>query len=530
MSPLKILAFGLIALILHLTSQDARLIGDGHSANYLTLHELLLTVVFGFLLAIWAFPLRREINSRQARFAFLFLFCATLFNAWVGTKYLLYPYEFDVIEGNNLLQGLVFWHNPSQLYPNPETGAAVVYLYPPFSGILYGTLYQLSGYQLFYPRLLNFLLVLLSGYFLTRLTKLTKLQAFYIFCSWMFLQTFISGYLYSLRVDGLLVFLLVLACYLFKEFLELHSRWKLLATALVLSLAILTKQHGLFVLAAFVLTLLLTRQLWPAALLITIALAPVLTLSLYVNVITEGWYWKTMTLGNHRAPDSRVFFGFLSPSVILVIFTASIIYYETLRRDNFLKFKEEAWLLLVAACYFWIATAGLMIGGLNSMNNYMFLFAILLPAVWITILPQKELTLIAGWTLLTLSRYYFLTHEYAIGQELAPRYAEEVVQTIKKTDGPILLARRQEFLLRERLPVYDDLGTVYYEFLPAGYTAVVERINQTIRSGKYTLILSNHYLYDQLEPLTKEYVKSHYDLVEHEKRGDLFPIELRKRT
>jgi hypothetical protein len=92
----------------------------------------------------------------------------------------------------------------------------------------------------------------------------------------------------------------------------------------------------------------------------------------------------------------------------------------------------------------------------------------------------------------------------------------------------VLISRRQEFLMRTGRPVLDDLGDMYFEFVPAGYRKVGARINREIRSGKYELIMLEAGEMEWLEPETRAWLHTHYSLSSDPERA-LFRDRLTKR-
>jgi hypothetical protein len=524
-----IATFLVLAVLVHLAFPDFYLLGTGQTRIYITAQELLLTGLFALILARAAFTLVRAERSSLTRAALILLFLVTAGSVYWGIKIVLYPFEADTIEGNHLLQGVVFWDNPALLYPDPEHNRAVAYMYPPLSGILFGSIYRFTGRVLFYARLLNFCLIWAAGILLTRLVRMDALRAYVVFSSWLCLQIFLCGYLYSLRSDGLLVFLLALACYLFRRHLEHpHTIWIPAACGAVLFLGAMTKQHALFVLAGMLTVLLAKRQYRAAAWITGVLLLFAIPATLWLNAATGGWFLRTALLGTRH----KLLFGTL---MLLAVHAISAFIFGCGIRTAWLSIRvkpwlshPEAWLYCIAAWYFIVAALALVKGGPGSMNNFAFEFAILLPAACAVVLNQQWGLMVSALLLVFSLPWYAAQQPFAPWLVYAPAQARDVAREIASANGPVLLSRRQEFLLRTGRPVFDDLGDTFFEFVPAGFSKVADRVNSEIRSGKYALIMLEPGEVDWLDNTTRTYLSNNYDLSDDPSRA-LFQDRLRKR-
>jgi hypothetical protein len=533
----NVLAMVLFAVALHLSVRDFPLIGKGSAGETISGHALLITALFAVFLGRAALRLWREADSTVFRAAVFLMWATTVFSFLVCLRAVLYPYEADTMEGNILLQGISVWINPAQLYPDPERDKAVSYIFPPLVGVFFGTIYGVTGRVLFYPRILNFGLICATGVLLTRLINLNRLQSFVVFSAWICLQVFFCGYLCSIRVDASLAFLAASACYLFRLYSDRRRTGYLLASGVALAAAILCKQHGLFVLAGLSLALLWKRDIRGAALLSALALTPFLLVSFWLNPVTHGWYLRTLLLNAHRFSVGfsitalSAMGSYTISSVILACGLAA--FWEVIRQRPHAGYPG-IWLYVLVACYIPVACAGVMQGGIGSMDNFAFLLALLLPIVCARFLSADRgvnvgSALLACGLLFALSLPYMVKFRpFAAWLVYAPEQAQQVVNEIEAAQGPVLISRRQEFLLRTRRPVLDDLGDMYFEFVPAGYRQVGERINREIRSGKYQLIMLEAGEMQWLEPATQAWLASHYDLSSDPERA-LFRDRLTKR-
>ncbi|MDQ1474543.1 MAG: hypothetical protein QOJ99_6023 [Bryobacterales bacterium] len=505
----------LFAIVLHLLIRDSPLTYKGNAGETVSVHALLITSLFAVLLGRAALQLWRAGTSGIFRTAVVLMWATTVMSFLVCLRAVLYPYEADTMEGNILLQGVSVWINPAQLYPDPERDKAVSYIFPPLAGVFFGTIYDLTRRVLFYPRILNFGLICVTGILLTGFINLNRLQGYVVFSSWLCLQVFFSGYLCSIRVDALLVFLAASGCCLFRLYLDRGQAGYLLACGVVLCAAILCKQHGLFVLAGLSLTLLWKREIRAALLLAAVALAPVGLLSVWLNLVTNGWYLRTLSLNAHRFSvgySITALSAITSYAISSVILGCGIMAFWELIRQRPKAGYPGIWLYVLGACYFPIACAGVLQGGIGSMDNFAFELALLLPIVCARFMSGGR-ALLACSLLFALSLPYFVKYRpFATWLVYAPEQAQQVVRQIESTHGPVLISRRQEFLLRTGRPVLDDLGDMYFEFVPAGYRKVGTRINREIRSGKYQLIMLEAGELDWLDPETRTWLATHYNL------------------
>lgn len=534
--PLQLLLFCVIAIAVHALTSDFRLLGNESTAWYLSWQEFLLTLIFIALLSYNTYPVWKGLSSIEEKGAFVFLFLALTFSVYFGIKVTLYPYDIEDKEGNLILQGIQFWRNPSQLYPNPEVDAAVAYMYPPIAGILWGSTYQLTGYDLFYPRLFSFMLILMTGCLLPMLIECTRLTQFYIFSGWLALQSYFSGALYPVEVDSLLVFLLVSSLLCFRRYLSNPSFFLLGLLSLLLVVAIFTKQHALFVWAGLTVVLLFKADYKGALCLSLMTLIPVVIFTYILSRITDGWFVRTILLGLHHGLSWRDLAYLISfmPYWILV---CSFYFYLNRYQENRLSWESYGWIGFIALAYIPIAILALIKGGSYSTANWAFPLAVLLlPACTLT-LRSPAFTCFMSLAILMSGLYnvHFGT-AFSTRERIQPKRAKEIVDLLRSTQGPILLSRHQEYLLRLGKPVHDDLGVVFWEFarldpsgrIPPFYPKVAARINREIQSGKYELILTDPLYLNQLEPETQSYIRSHYQLTERPK-GDLLSIEAKRK-
>jgi len=528
-TPLDILLVLAGAILVHLFVPDRYLLGNGQTRVYITVHEVLITAIFALMMAWRSLRVALAQDSIVTRIAMAVIFAVTVGCVYWALKIVLYPYEADTIEGNIVLQGVNLRESLGLLYPDPVHHRAISYRYTPLGGVLYGTIYALAGRTLFYARLLNFGVICLTGVLLSHLVmRMDALRAWLVFAGWLCLQIYFCGYLYSLRPDATLTVLLTIACLLFRRYLSTARVGTLVACGIVLALAFLTKQHALLALAGFILTLAWKRDFRAGIILSAVMLTPLLLFTLWMNSLTNGWYLRTTTLGTHQAMDLPTFYLLMSSAIPVFILASGIRAAWFAGKARPLFSHSDLWLYCVAALYFFIAVVALMQGGPGSMNNMAFEFAILLPAASAVVARSKWGVLACGVLLALSLPYYVIRQPFAPWMIYAPAQAAEAVAQIRAAKGPVLLGRRQEFLFRTGKPVYDDLGVMNYEFALVGYSGVTDRVNRTIRSGKYELIMLETGESSWLEPATREYLLRNYSMSDDPGRA-LFQERLTKR-
>jgi hypothetical protein len=360
-------------------------------------------------------------------------------------------------------------------------------------------------------------------------TRLNELQSYVVFSGWLCLQMFFCGYLYSLRSDALLVFLLALACCAFRRYLDDQTRtWSLIVCAFLLFLGAVTKQHAFFALAGLLTTLLWRRDYRGAGLLVAVVAVCYAPFTFWLNSVTHGWYLHTLLLGSHHTLAFATFSLLTSHAIPVFLLGSGFrsAWFSLRVRPYFTH--PDTWIYCVAAWYLVIAVLALMKGGPGSMNNLAFVFAILLPAAS-TVIGTNKWSLLGAAVLLVVSLPSYIVYQPFAGWLVyAPAQAQQVVDQIQASNGPVLLGRRQEFLLRTGRPVLDDLGATYFEFVPAGYGNVAVRINREIQSGKYQLMMLESDELANLDEPTRTYLAANYDISDDPGRA-IFEIRLTRR-
>jgi hypothetical protein len=161
------------------------------------------------------------------------------------------------------------------------------------------------------------------------------------------------------------------------------------------------------------------------------------------------------------------------------------------------------------------------------MNNLAFELAILLPATSIVV-TRVNWGVAAFSLMLALSLPSFVLYQPFAGWLVyAPAPAQQITNEIQSAPGPVLLGRRQEFLLRTGRPVYDDIGDIYFEFVPAGYPQAAARLNREIRSGKYALLMMEPDEFQEMEESTRQFLTSNYRVSADPARA-IFQLRLTK--
>ena len=157
--------------------------------------------------------------------------------------------------------------------------------------------------------------------------------------------------------------------------------------------------------------------------------------------------------------------------------------------EHFARRKLETPLPLVLVSYSVVAFLAVLKGTMWSSSNLAFTFCLLLPILLCFL--EFRLSLLFIFSILLCFDAFRNTYFFPYSTtHLGPQSdAEKISALVKNATGPVLLDRKQEFLIRHEKEVHDDLG-VMNEFKWAGNHMPRKRIEADILSGKYEIILS----------------------------------------
>src|SRR6476469_8930722 len=220
--------------------------------------------------------------------AWIVAICYGSFCLYVAFKRITYPYDLDFIEDNMLMQAIqVSLGKPVYVPPNANF---VPQVYMPLYTFLGGWIFKVFTPSYLLLRLISFSAAVLTAFMIFSISRRISGNNGIAFCAAIL---FLAGYRttggwYDLaRVDALFGLLTLAGATLLVYGKESHL--KLPIVGLILALAFLTKQNGLFfalVVAAY-LTFTIRGKVWTYVVaFMIISIPPVL----YLNQVSHGWF------------------------------------------------------------------------------------------------------------------------------------------------------------------------------------------------------------------------------------------------
>jgi len=220
--------------------------------------------------------------------AWIVAICYGSFCLYVAFKRITYPYDLDFIEDNMLMQAIqVSLGKPVYVPPNANF---VPQVYMPLYTFLGGWIFKVFTPSYLLLRLISFSAAVLTAFMIFSISRRISGNNGIAFCAAIL---FLAGYRttggwYDLaRVDALFGLLTLAGATLLVYGKESHL--KLPIVGLILALAFLTKQNGLFfalVVAAY-LTFTIRGKVWTYVVaFMIISIPPVL----YLNQVSQGWF------------------------------------------------------------------------------------------------------------------------------------------------------------------------------------------------------------------------------------------------
>ncbi len=480
-------------ILLHISIENIILIQLG-GIKYISLLEILffLTFALPFIIKL----LLVKIKNIENKIIDLFF----LFSIYLGCKLLIYPFEYDVIEGNLIAQGVGLFQYNVPLYQNPYTTSTIAYMYMPFTSILFGGIFNFFNNDLFYVRLIVFCAVMFSGLMLNKITetigKESKVDANLPFKMWIIINMMMGGYLFSCRPDSILILFSLLSLQALFYFIYDNSISFICCSVFAALIAFMFKQHGIFLLIPIYIALLI-RKKW-IYLIIFSTLTFALSILLFLFNPGDGFF-TIVTLGSHH----KLFFSsllllFTIPVLILLIYSDIDIRYLSIKN---LKNEYQKYLLISLFSLIPICTLALMKGGIGSYNNLSLIFALLIP-----LSCNWQARKSRGSILITLFLVFsclssFINKQYMPWRVLDYTDAAEINYIIKRAKSEnhnILLSRRQLFLLQNGIMPKEDLGAVIAEYPLPEFKIVHDRVLDQIFDIKYGIILMTKFEFDLL--------------------------------
>ena len=438
----------------------------------------------------------------------------------VGVARVAYPYDLDFIEDDMMLQAWRLAQNqPVFVPPNADF---VPQVYMPLYTWLGSLLLRQTGVALWPLRLLSLLSTLLTAVLLTLIAhKLQPSRLVALSCAALFLAGYrLTGGWYELaRVDPLFG-LLVLAGMTTAVYRH-QTRWGLVATGVLLGLALLTKQNGLFaaVVVGWYLLWQRPRQVWLYGLAFVLVAVPPL---LYLEQSTGGWFSYYVVDIAYASPVElvrvwpvvrREFLGGMGVLLLLAGLTAV---WQVQR--NWRALFQSPWLLFMATAVFVSLAGRTSVGG--NLNNLMLGLCLLClaPALLVGEWPQRQDGQMGRWLFVTAVCAQFLLLRFPpvpyAPQQFLPSAAmraqgEALVGYLTAVDGEVLVMLHPYYALLAGKEPGVHVQSLWHG-RQRGQQPLPPDLVSRIQQQQYAVIISDQSLYFETEPALLALLEQYY--------------------
>ena len=434
-----------------------------------------------------------------------------------------YPYDLDFIEDSMLMQSIRIANGqPVFVAPNADF---MPHVYMPLYTFIGGMLIKAIGTSFLPLRLLSLGATLVTAILIFLIAQRETQERWIGFaCAALFLGGYrLTGFWYELaRVDSLFVMLLMIGMMIG---LRARSVPRLLATAVVMTLAFFTKQTAVVFAGALALYLFFTirwRVSWfviPFGALVSITI-------LILNAMTNGWFWyHTFTIaGGDPVELGRVFnyvfvdvvwgMGGLCVMVIAVIVLKLRVSPSPLTPPP-LRFATGAivpqgegnrWLVAIAAAFIVSGVGRSSVGG--NVNNLMpvYAFLSLSPIIFLTarhVSPRSEAERDAS-PLRDRVIASLIIFQFALGAYNPLRYiptqtmresGDRLIKRIAATDGEVLVMMHPYYALLAGKAPSAQIAALWYG-RARGVTPLPDDFVKRIQNHYYSMIVSDESLFE----------------------------------
>jgi len=387
---------------------------------------------------------------------------------YVAFRRITYPYDLDFIEDNMLMQAIqVSLGKPVYVPPNADF---VPQVYMPLYTFLCGWIFKVVPPSYLPLRLLSFLATLLTAMMIFSISKRICNNNGIAFCA---AVLFLAGYhttggWYELgRVDSLYIMLTVMGAALLAHGKESH--WKLPVVGLLLALAFLTKQNGLFFALIFALYLFFSLGWRVSAFAIPFVLISAVPI-IYLDQNSKGWfstyvfkiaYLSPINVQRVTATLEHDLFGSMVGLTILFLVAGISLFWHKGGKS----FLMEPWNWFIGAALFISLAGRASVGG--NRNNLMpaYTFLCIAPALAAREMGRWR----EGYQIPARSGLYILIVIQLVLTSLVPKYpfgfiptsamtnlGDRLIQRIARIQGPVLVLMHPYYdLLAGKEPAVD---------------------------------------------------------------------------
>ena len=446
--------------------------------------------------------------------AWIVAICYGGFYLYGAFKRITYPYDLDFIEDNMLMQAIqVSLGKPVYIPPNADF---VPQVYMPLYTLLGGWIFKVIAPSYLPIRLFSFSATILTAIMIFSISRRISGDIGIAFCT---ATLFLAGYRttgawYDLaRVDALYVMLTLAGATLLAHGKE--SRFRLPFAGIILALAFLTKQNGLFFALVVAGYLSFTIRWQVLAFAIPFALVSVLP-ALYLDRVSGGWfstyafkiaYLSPLDFHRVAAILKDDLFGSMI-GLTIPFFTAAISLVWRARGKSTLI---EPWNWFIVAALFISIAGRASVGG--NRNNLMpaYTFLCIAPA-----LVARETRLWRdGWQLPARSGLFVLIIVQFVLTSLIPKYSfgfiptssmksagDRLIQHIASVQGPVLVLMHPYYALLAGKEPAVDIQMLWHARL-RGEEPLPEDFAARIRDHYYFEIISDESFFETQPDLYK---------------------------
>lgn len=440
---------------------------------------------------------------------------------YVAFRRITYPYDLDFIEDNMLMQALqVSLGRPVFVAPN---AGFVPQVYMPLYTILGGWIFKVLTPSYIPLRLLSFSATVITAILIFWISRRISGDAGIGVCA---AGLFLAGYhttggWYELaRVDALYVMLTLAGVALLLYGKE--NRYRLPLAGVILGLAFLTKQNGLFFGLVVIVYLLFTEGRRAVAFAIPFALVSVLPV-LYWDQASAGWFstyvfkiafLSPIEFGRATATLKDEFFGSMAGLTILLVIAGTALIWRTGLKAALL----EPWLWFIGAALFISIAGRASVGG--NRNNLMPAYAFLCIAPALAARGTRLWR--ESWQGVARSGLFVLIMVQFALTSLVPKYpasfiptasmkraGDRLIQHIASVRGPVMVPMHPYYAwLAGKEPAVDI--QMLWHARRRGEAPLPADLVSRIRGHYYSEIISDESTPFETEPELAALLKSYY--------------------
>ena len=408
-----------------------------------------------------------------------------------------YKFELEWLEGDMLLHAVRLLEHKS-IYAAPSA-EFVPEIYPPFYYIVVACAFRLFGPSLFVLRAVSatalFFVFVLIFKVVSKETRSLMLAVVGTGLFAGFYATHSSWYDIG-RVDSFFYFILLLGIWVASK--ASHSKWGAVASAIIFSMAIYTKQSAaIYIPFAAIFFFIKNRK--SAVLFSTVFIIVSASALLVLHRMTDGWFTYMVVLNPLAFPRDALNIAKLLHEITkqfsILLFLASAAIFYLLFQWRKLKSISIWEIMLIPSIITYIRIKPIIGADVND-SMYISLWLSILVPLWLgKFVDSKNKTIVSkviSASAMLLLCVHLTTHLYSPGKWIPPKESSvkgnELIQRIKKATGPVFVHLHPVYAWMADKQPFQNAGNLW-AFNQGKSKHVPEDLFEKIRSRYFSLIV-----------------------------------------